>query len=100
MPTVTQLLYLQAKTLVDRRSQPGGKRYYLQHGNQARDCIDHVNDELNYVRLQYADVSVIGLLDQDEKQYQRDDAHNQQEDATEQAFVRFRAIDLPITESC
>lgn len=56
---------------------------YLEGGDNAGDGIDHVDEQLDYVGLQYSYVPIVRLLDQHKEQDQGDDADYQKEDSTE-----------------
>ena len=67
---------------------------YLEGCDDAGDRVDDVDKQLDDVRLQDADVSVVRLLDQNEEEDEGDDAEDEQQDATEQSLVRLRTVNL------
>lgn len=67
---------------------------YLESSDNACNSVDDINKQLDDVRLQDADVPVVGLLDENKEQDQRNDADNQKQDATEESFMSLGTIHL------
>lgn len=72
---------------------------YLKYCDETGNRVYNIDHQLDDMRLQNAQMSVVGLLDEHEEENERDDADDEQEDATEETFVGFRAVDLRTSHS-
>lgn len=67
---------------------------HLEQRYQTGNGVYAIDEQFHDVGLQNCQISVLLFLDEHKEQYQRNDAHDHEEDSSEQALVRLGTVNL------